>query len=203
MVVSTRPQWFQSRYVPKGEDHDPEKAAEIVRTFDPQRFETLWVARDPRKSGNYIVIAGHHRLVAGQALKLKRVPVRVLRGNPSIPAERARLAHLVGLSNHEVSFLGLTEQVGAVRRIALENHRIRKIADTIRRRPSQTERRLDLTHLNPDLVPQNERQAKLQPVAEAVEEGWREGWVDVEAGNFPYSRVRDELEDGRKPRRRR
>ena len=57
--MSTRPHWFQSRHVPRGEDHEPEKAAEIVRTFDPQRFEAPWVVRDPRKGGNYIVIAGH------------------------------------------------------------------------------------------------------------------------------------------------
>ena len=47
-LVPTGPKWFRSRYVPRVEDHDPERAAKIVRTFYPQRFEALWVARDPR-----------------------------------------------------------------------------------------------------------------------------------------------------------
>ena len=138
--VSIRPQWFQSRCVSKGEDHNPEKAAEIIRTFDPQRFEALWVARDPRKSGRYIVIAGHHRLAAAQTLKLKQIPVWVLKGNPGIPVERVRLAHLADVSNYAISTPGLTEQIGTVRRMAAEGYKIRKIADTIRKRPHQTER---------------------------------------------------------------
>ena len=50
--------------------------------------------------------------------------MRVLRVNPSIPAERASLAHLADVSNYAISTPGLTEQVRTVKRMAAEGYRI-------------------------------------------------------------------------------
>ena len=72
--------------------------------------------------------------------------MRALRGSPSIPAEPVCLAHLADVSNYAISTPGLTEQVVMVGRMAAEGYRVRKIADTIRKRPSRTGRLLHLTH---------------------------------------------------------
>ena len=124
--------------------------------------------------------------------------MRIFKGNPSIPAERARLTHLADVSNYAVSTPGLTEQVSAVRLMQADGYKMKQIADTIRKRPGQTERLYYLTRLEPSLIPLIERAPEVQRVAEVIGEGMTKEWLDSEAGHDILNRMWEEYDVDKK-----
>ena len=98
--VKTRPDLFQYRDVSPGLDYDAEKAADIAKNFDADKLDPLTVVANPDEPGSYVVIAGHHRRAALDLMGKKQVPVRIVRGDLSDPADRKRLKDNAILSNY-------------------------------------------------------------------------------------------------------
>ena len=192
--IETRPQWFQPRDVAAGRDHDPQKVDQIVRKYDPDTFEALWVVADPEKKGRYIVIAGHHRLEAARKLELSDVPVRVMEGNPNNEHDRRRLAHKADISNYLVSTPGLIEQVNTVRRMTEDQYSTQEMADLIRKRPADVERLKHLAAMPPDVLNMVSVNTELRGIAETLGEAKERGWVDEEAASHLFRKVQDEFE---------
>ena len=197
-AIETRPKWFQPRDTPGGVDHDPEKVKQIVRNFDPERFEALWVVRNPDTSGGYIVIAGHHRLAAARELKLGKVPIRVLEGDAANAEDRKRLLHKADVSNYLVSNPGLIEQVNTVRRMHGQDYSDRDISDAIRKRPSEVEKLRYLAAMPPDTLYFVSVHKELRGIAETLGEAKTKGWIDDEAASHLYKRTQDQFEETRK-----
>ena len=197
-AIETRPKWFQPRDTPGGIDYDPEKVGQIVRHFDPERFEALWAVRDPARPGGYIIIAGHHRLQAARELKLESVPIRILGGDASSEADRRRLTHKADVSNYLVSNPGLIEQVNTVRRMHGEGYSDRDISDVIRKRPSEIEKLRYLAAMPPDTLRYVSFNKEMRGIAETLGEARVKGWVDAEAASHLYKRAQDLFEETRK-----
>ena len=197
-AIETRPKWFQPRDTPGGIDHDPEKVKQIVRNFDPERFEALWVVRNPDTSGGYIVIAGHHRLAAARELKLGKVPIRVLEGDAANAEDRKRLLHKADVSNYLVSNPGLIEQVNTVRRMHGQDYSDRDISDAIRKRPSEVEKLRYLAAMPPDTLFFVSVHKELRGIAETLGEAKTKGWIDDEAASHLYKRTQDQFDETRK-----
>ena len=197
-AIETRPKWFQPRDTPGGIDYDPEKVGQIVRHFDPERFEALWAVRDPARPGGYIIIAGHHRLQAARELKLESVPIRILEGDASSEADRRRLTHKADVSNYLVSNPGLIEQVNTVRRMHGEGYSDRDVSDVIRKRPSEIEKLRYLAAMPPDTLHYVSVNKEMRGMAETLGEAKVKGWVDDEAASHLYKRAQDLFEETRK-----
>ena len=197
-AIETRPKWFQPRDTPGGADHDPEKVKQIVRNFDPERFEALWVVRNPDTSGGYIVIAGHHRLAAARELQLGKVPIRVLEGDAANAEDRKRLLHKADVSNYLVSNPGLIEQVNTVRRMHGQDYSDRDISDAIRKRPSEVEKLRYLAAMPPDTLFFVSVNKEMRGIAETLGEAKTKGWIDDEAASHLYKRTQDQFEETRK-----
>ena len=193
--ISTRPQWFQPRDVASGKDHDPAKVEQIVRKYDPDTFEALWVVKDPEKKGSYIVIAGHHRLEAAHRLELGEVPVRVLEGNPVKEHDRRRLAHKADVSNYLVSTPGLIEQVTTVRRMSADEYTDREISDIIRKRLPEVERLKYLAAMPIDVLTMVNVNGEMRGIAETLGEAKLKGWVDDEAASHLFKRAQDAFDE--------
>ena len=193
--ISTRPQWFQPRDVASGKDHDPAKVDQIVRKYDPDTFEALWVVKDPEKKDSYIVIAGHHRLEAAHRLELGEVPVRVLEGNPAKEHDRRRLAHKADVSNYLVSTPGLIEQVTTVRRMSADEYTDREISDIIRKRLPEVERLKYLAAMPIDVLTMVNVNGEMRGIAETLGEAKLKGWVDDEAASHLFKRAQDAFDE--------
>ena len=196
--IETRPKWFQPRDTPDGVDHDPEKVKQIVRNFDPERFEALWVVKNPGNRSGYIVIAGHHRLAAARELKLGKVPIRVLEGDAASEEDRKRLLHKADVSNYLVSKPGLIEQVNTVRRMHGQDYSDRDISDAIRKRPSEVEKLRYLAAMPPDTLYYVSVNKEMRGIAETLGEAKAKGWIDDEAASQLYKRTQGQFEETRK-----
>ena len=194
-AIETRPKWFQPRDTPDGVDHDPEKVKQIVRNFDPERFEALWVVKSPDSPSGYIVIAGHHRLAAARELKLGKVPIRVLEGDAASEEDRKRLLHKADVSNYLVSKPGLIEQVNTVRRMHGQDYSDRDISDAIRKRPSEIEKLRYLAAMPSDTLYYVSVNKEMRGIAETLGEARAKGWIDTEAASHLYKRTQEQFEE--------
>ena len=150
--ITTRPDVFQPRDVPRGQDHDPEKVAEIVRRWNPGRFDPIAVTPDPDRPGGYIVIAGHHRLEAVRQMEIQQVPVKVLAGDITVDADRQRLVTEADLSNYGIAEPGLAEQVRTVRNLRAQDWDNSRIANEMRLRPGRVDELGWLSNLREDEI---------------------------------------------------
>lgn len=136
--IRTRPELFQPRDVAKGRDHDPAKVKQIIdQGWDEDVLDPIAVARDPDTPGKYVVIAGHHRYVAGRELGVDDIPAKILDGDINDPQDRRRLVTLADLSNYSISKPGLKEQVRTVSNLREQDYSDKEISDRMRLRPSQ------------------------------------------------------------------
>ena len=154
-ALATRLDLFQHRDVPRGQSVIPERVDDIVRNWDPDRFEAIGVVEDPANPGRYIVIAGHHRLEAVRQKGFNTIPVRVLSGDIANPVDLERMKEQARISNYGVAPTGLREDINTV--MARERYLqqqgeaadslTRKLAGDLRKSSSEIERLRNLSTL--------------------------------------------------------
>ena len=120
--VGVDPARFQPRDVPKGQEVDPAKVAEITGNYRPQEFDAILVVRDPANPGQYITVAGHHRRAAAIELDRARlfdtpgqIPARILDVDVSTPAGLAQAQDIASRTNTTVAGLTQREYIQRIR----------------------------------------------------------------------------------------
>ena len=196
--VVTRPDLFQPRDVPPGQDHDPEKVRQLVAHWNPDEYDPIAVARDPSAPDRYIVIAGHHRLAALRQLKAPEFAVKVIEGDAADPSERERLITQAHLSNYGVASPGVAERVATVRRLQRMGWTDERIADRMRLRRSQLEDLGYLTRLPVDVMYSVGQHAQMVPIAAEIGRAVDKYAMSEETASQLYKKMLAEFEATRK-----
>lgn len=168
--VKTRPDLFQYRDVSPGLDYDEEKAADIAKNFDADKLDPLTVVANPEEPGSYVVIAGHHRRAALAKMGKKKIPVRIVRGDLSDPADRKRLKDNAILSNYTQGQSSPLETARSLRALA-EGGPLRPAAERMTSLSSANRLQVVRLAILPDsIIAQSQQRPELLVAAEQL--GW-------------------------------
>ena len=200
--ISTRPELFQPRDLPSGQDHDPERVRQIVERWNPDRFDPITVAKDPDNPDGFIVIAGHHRLEAAKQVAVENIPVKILNGDINDEQTRIRLQTEADLSNYAVSAPGLKEQVTTVKRLRSQAWDTSRIADEMRVKKGRVEELGYLALMPPTVLDSISQHKQLQPIAMEIGRGVEKYDLDPENAEAIYKKLLEGYaETGKVPNR--
>lgn len=96
--VQFRPDLFQRRDVTAGQPFDQPRVDEIVKNYDPEKFDPVKIVHDS-STGQDIVYGGQHRMGAAQQMDLTEVPARISTADLSDPAQLAEYKTRAALDN--------------------------------------------------------------------------------------------------------
>ena len=200
--LDVRPDLFQARDTDApGASTGAERVAEIVRNFNPERLDPVWVVRDP-KTDKHVVIGGHHRLEAVRQLGRSKIPVKVLKGDPNDPEDRQRLIRESVASNYTLASPNLRENITAASRLAKTGLDADAVAREMRAKRSQVDDFLWLHRTGPQIIEQVTNHPELAAVAAEIGRAMETYDLSAEDAGALFRKYQQEyVEEGRAPSR--
>lgn len=182
---------FQLRDADPGKPFGQKRVDQLVRTWDPGKFEPPDVVPDPENPGKYIVYSGHHRTAAFSEVNGPESKMEVVVNHADIkdPAQLANIRQKAIDQNFTTAVPNFRESARAVTTKVKEGKTVPEVADELRMTMGKVEGLQDANRLGSQALDRVVNEPALESYAVEIGRGMRVFDINEEDANGLFNRI--------------